>query len=115
MPLNRNFIDQFRMLIQYPEQIYHRLDWPSLPILIPGKYITNTAVFAGPLAESPVQAGMDVIWNQLFPAEQARIVNLLVEKVIVSPTNIELRLRANGIEQVVMELQPAMAVEEVLA
>ncbi len=34
---------------------------------------------------------------------------LRVEKVIVSPTNMELRLRATGIEQVVMELQPAMA------
>ncbi len=50
---------------------------------------------------------LDIIWEQLFPAEQTRIVKLLIEKVIVSPTNIELRLRANGIEQVVMELQPA--------
>ncbi|MGH8523990.1 MAG: hypothetical protein ACREXY_07165 [Gammaproteobacteria bacterium] len=27
---------------------------------------------------------LDQIWNQLFPAEQRRIVRLLVEKVIVS-------------------------------
>lgn len=50
---------------------------------------------------------LDAIWDQLLPAEQGRIVRLLIEKVIVSPTNMELRLRANGIEQVVMELQPA--------
>ncbi len=49
---------------------------------------------------------LDTIWDQLFPAEQSRIVRLLIEKVIVSPTSMELRLRANGIEQVVMELQP---------
>lgn len=57
-----------------------------------------------------------IIWEQLFPAEQTRIVKLLIEKVIVSPTNIELRLRANGIEQVVMELQPAkVGVDEEVA
>jgi hypothetical protein len=52
---------------------------------------------------------LDVIWDQLFPAEQARIVKLLVEKVIVSPNDLEVRLRANGIERVVLELQPASA------
>ncbi|HRQ02071.1 MAG TPA: recombinase family protein [Ottowia sp.] len=49
---------------------------------------------------------LDQIWDQLFPAEQTRIVKLLVEKVIVSPDDLEVRLRANGIERVVLELQP---------
>ena len=48
---------------------------------------------------------LDEIWDQLFPAEQARIVRLLVEKVIVSPTELEVRLRANGLEKMVLELQ----------
>ena len=52
---------------------------------------------------------LEAIWDQLFPAEQARIVKLLVEKVIVSPTGLEVRLRANGIERVVLELQQAGA------
>lgn len=55
---------------------------------------------------------LDMIWDQLFPAEQSRIVRLLIEKVIVSPTSMELRLRANGIEQVVMELQPVRVERE---
>ena len=38
--------------------------------------------------------------------EQARIGKLLVEKVIVSPNNLEVRLRANGIERLVLELNP---------
>ena len=49
---------------------------------------------------------LDAIWDQLFPAEQTRIVKLLVEKVIVSPTDLEVRLRANGIECLVRELRP---------
>jgi len=48
---------------------------------------------------------LDLIWDQLFPAEQTRIVKLLIEKVIVSPSDLEVRLRANGIEQLVKELQ----------
>ena len=48
---------------------------------------------------------LDEIWDQLFPAEQARIVRLLVEKVIVSPTELEVRLRANGLEKIVLELR----------
>ena len=49
---------------------------------------------------------LDAIWDQLFPVEQTRIVKLLVEKVIVFPNDLEMRLRANGIERLVMELQP---------
>jgi site-specific DNA recombinase len=52
---------------------------------------------------------LDAIWDQLFPAEQTRIVRLLVEKVIVSPTDLEVRLRANGIERVVLDLRPEPA------
>jgi site-specific DNA recombinase len=57
---------------------------------------------------------MDAIWDQLFPPEQIRIVKLLIEKVIVSPNDIELRLRANGIERLILELrpEPAGALEE---
>ena len=52
---------------------------------------------------------LDAIWDQLFPAEQTRIVRLLVEKVIVSPNDLEVRLRANGIERLVLELRPENA------
>ena len=52
---------------------------------------------------------LDAIWDQLFPAEQTRIVKLLVEKVIVTPNDLEVRLRANGIERMVLELRPEPA------
>ena len=50
---------------------------------------------------------LDGIWDQLFPAEQTRIVKLLVEKVIVSPNDLEVRLHANGIDRLVLELLPS--------
>ena len=64
-----------------------------------------------------VMTRLDVIWDQLFPAEHSRIVRLLVEKVIVSPNDLEVRLRANGIERLVLELQPTDVVrpEDALA
>ena len=58
---------------------------------------------------------LDAIWDQLFPAEQTRIVKLLVEKVIVSPNNLEVRLRANGIERLVLELRPEPVEQQVEA
>ena len=58
---------------------------------------------------------LDAIWDQLFPAEQTRIVKLLVEKVIVSPNDLEVRLRANGIERLVLELRPEPVEQQVKA
>jgi site-specific DNA recombinase len=49
---------------------------------------------------------LDSIWEQLFPAEQQRIARLLIEKVIVSPNDLEVQLRLNGIEVLAVELQP---------
>ena len=49
---------------------------------------------------------LDAIWDQLFPAEQQRIVRLLIDKVIVSPNDIEVRFRPNGIEVLALELRP---------
>jgi len=56
---------------------------------------------------------LDAIWEQLFPAEQQRIVRLLIEKVIVSPNELEVRFRPNGIEVLALELQPEPVVEVV--
>lgn len=47
---------------------------------------------------------LELIWDQLFPVEQQRIVTLMIEKVIVSLNNVEVRFRANGIERIAQEL-----------
>jgi len=46
------------------------------------------------------------VWEVLFPEEQRRIVQLLVEEITVSTSGIDIRFRTNGIERIVEELQP---------
>jgi site-specific DNA recombinase len=45
------------------------------------------------------------LWDELFPAEQARIVRLLVERVDLSADGMHVRLRAEGLQTLVEELQ----------
>jgi site-specific DNA recombinase len=46
----------------------------------------------------------DALWDQLFPAEQARILHLLVETIRIAPDGAEIRLRAEGLGSIVTEL-----------
>jgi hypothetical protein len=45
------------------------------------------------------------IWAELFPAEQARVVQLLVERVDVQVNALEVRIRAEGLASLAGELQ----------
>jgi len=45
------------------------------------------------------------LWDELFPAEQARIVRLLVERIDLAPDGMQVRLRAEGLQTLVEELQ----------
>ncbi len=47
---------------------------------------------------------LDPVWDNLFPAEQARIVQLLVERVEVTPDGLEVRIRGEGLRSLVAEL-----------
>jgi hypothetical protein len=47
---------------------------------------------------------LDPLWDELFPAEQARIVQLLVERVDVRMNGVEVRLRPNGVIGLVREV-----------
>jgi hypothetical protein len=44
------------------------------------------------------------LWNELFPAEQARIVRLLVERVEIGPGGADIRLRVAGLANIAGEL-----------
>jgi site-specific DNA recombinase len=50
-------------------------------------------------------ANFGTVWSELFPAEQARIVQLLVERVDVREQAIEVRIRAEGLARSVGELR----------
>ncbi len=91
-------LDQLRLVLRSPNLL--------------GEMLPRAIELDPTLDEAKVTVAMtrlDAIWDQLFPSEQSRIVKLLVEKVIVSPNDLEVRLHPNGIERVVLELQPNMA------
>jgi site-specific DNA recombinase len=46
---------------------------------------------------------LDPLWDELFPAEQARIVQLLVERVDIRPDGVEVRLRPGGSSELVRD------------
>jgi site-specific DNA recombinase len=50
-------------------------------------------------------ADFAIVWGELFPAEQARIVQLLVERVDVQVDALEVRIRAEGLASLIGELQ----------
>ena len=55
---------------------------------------------------------LDPLWDELFPAEQARIVHLLVEQVSVGTGGVTIRLRINGLPGLLRrmpEAAPGMA------
>jgi hypothetical protein len=47
---------------------------------------------------------LDPLWNELFPAEQARTVRLLVERVEVGPAGADIRLRVAGLASLARDL-----------
>lgn len=52
---------------------------------------------------------IDPVWDELFPAEQARVVQLLVESVVVNPDGLEVSVRSNGLRSLIAELNGALS------
>jgi site-specific DNA recombinase len=61
---------------------------------------------------------LEPVWDELYPAEQARILRLLIERIDVAPDGISVTLHAAGIRSLVAELAdqeaPALATSEPL-
>ncbi len=94
--IERIVIEQIRSLLQTPEVIVQT--WRAARK-------TGKA-----LAESDVRAALldfEPLWNELFPAEQARIVELLVERIDLQPDGLDLRLRVEGLTSLCSELRGA--------
>ena len=47
---------------------------------------------------------LDPLWTQLFPAEQARVVQLLIERVEVGTDGLKIRFRDKGLAAMVTEV-----------
>jgi hypothetical protein len=88
-PVDQAVVEQMRRLVRAPE------------------IVARTIRAAGESANT-VRAALsdfDRIWNELFPVEQARLVRLLVERVDVQEDGIRVRLRTEGLRNVIHELQ----------
>jgi site-specific DNA recombinase len=50
---------------------------------------------------------LDSLWEELFPAEQARIVQLLVERIDIGNDGADIRLRTAGLTNLFADLRAA--------
>ncbi len=93
-------IDQIRILLRTPEIIVRT--WQQAKA-------QDSAV-----TERHVRDALhrfDPLWNELFPAEQARIVQLLVERVDVGTDCLKLTLRVEGLASVTRDLRSRATLE----
>ncbi len=49
---------------------------------------------------------LDPVWDALYPEQQSRVMELLIESITVSKDSVDIHFLTNGIEQVVHELNP---------
>ncbi|WP_173934277.1 recombinase family protein [Chelativorans sp. Marseille-P2723] len=86
-------IDQLRALLRTPEIIIGT--WREARSEIDG------------LSEMEVREALeqlDPIWDELFPAEQARIVQLLVKRIELSVSGLSIHLRTEGLTSLIQDL-----------
>ena len=87
-------IDQLRAVFRQPE-------------IVAGTW-KAARVHADDITEADARAALqqlDPLWDELFPAEQARIVALLVERVDIGTDGLDVRLRLNGLTDLAREMR----------
>jgi site-specific DNA recombinase len=85
-------IDQLRAVFRQPE-------------IVAGTWKAARAQ-EGEISEADARAALqqlDPMWDELFPAEQARIVALLVERIEIAEDDLDIRLRTDGLAGLVRE------------
>jgi DNA invertase Pin-like site-specific DNA recombinase len=86
-------VAQVRQLLGTPEIIARTWAAAKNELEVPEREVVQTVTDFAPL------------WDELFPAEQARIVRLLVERIDLAPDGMQVRLRAEGLQTLVEELR----------
>lgn len=99
--IERIVLEQIRHLIRTPEVIV--ATWRAAKKL--GREVTEREVRSA-LAE------FEELWGELFPAEQARILELLVERVDVHPDRVDVALKIEGLTSLHSELRSSAAIQE---
>jgi site-specific DNA recombinase len=88
-------VEQIKLMVQTPEIV--TATWRAAKHRVEG------------LTERQVRAhlnGFIDVWNELFPVEQARIVQLVVARVEVGTTGADITLRTEGLSTLMESLQP---------
>jgi hypothetical protein len=91
--VERAVIDQLRGLLRAPEIIVGT--WQAARQSIEK------------ISEAEVREALehlDLLWEELFPGEQMRIVHLLVERVELHPDQLNVQLRTGGLTKLISEL-----------
>jgi hypothetical protein len=86
-------VGQVRALLRQPE-------------IVVGTWMAARAD-APELTEGETRAALErlePLWDELFPAEQARTIRLLVERVEIGPAGADIRLRLDGLASLVADL-----------
>jgi site-specific DNA recombinase len=86
-------VDQVRILLRSPEIIVQT--WRAARKSLQG------------LTESDVRTallGFDPLWNELFPAEQLRIIQLIVDRVEIGTVGVDIKLRIEGVSSLFSEM-----------
>jgi site-specific DNA recombinase len=86
-------IDQLRVVFRQPEIVAGT--WKAVQ------------TYGGDVTEADVRTALqqlDPLWDELFPAEQARIVGLLIERIDIGTEGLNLRLRMDGLTGLAGEL-----------
>ena len=92
--IERIVVDQVRMLLQAPEIVIQT--WRA------------ARKQRADVTENDVRSALtqfEDLWNELFPAEQARIVELLVERIDLKPDTLDITLKIEGLTSLYAELQ----------
>ena len=64
-------------------------------------------MYGNDITEADARAALqqlDPLWDELFPAEQARIVALLVERIDIGTEGLDVRLRVDGLTGLAHEM-----------
>lgn len=86
-------VAQVRHLLRTPEVMARTWATAKTELAVPEREVVKIVTRFAPL------------WDELFPAEQARIVRLLIERVDLSAEGMRVKLRAEGLQTLVAELR----------
>jgi site-specific DNA recombinase len=92
--VERAVVDQLRAILRAPEIIVRTWRTARRKIDTISEAEVRTAV-----------EQLDPLWDELFPAEQTRIVQLLVERVDIQQDGLEIRFRVDGLTSLVEDFQ----------